>query len=286
MPTFIQINGVDPFSIVYDGLDADSGGVDMAQLGKSLDGYARILATTSNFAVHYVYQKHYDAMDVRVRVQGAEKGSLTIKAVLDYLGQAQLLQGSIGAVLAAVITYTLGKLGRRRDEEEMKHLADITRQALEQAGTQNKETLDRLMALLDKMVDGLAPAARSAVTPIGDGCKEVSVLVGRNQVGKWEEQDKAAIRERAPAAIQPQQWYTVFVSELDTETGSAKVSFNVDDDHRVRARITDPLVSQPNNPYATALADKNPLDVQAKAEVLDGQIVQMSISDAKRSLEK
>jgi hypothetical protein len=65
-------------------------------------------------------------------------------------------------------------------------------------------------------------------------------------------------------------------------SGTAKVSFSDSDPFRCKARITDPCVFEPESAYALALAHQTALIVTAKAEILDGEIVQLYVSDSAR----
>lgn len=262
---------VDPILIIYQGLDADDGGIDMALLAKSLDGYSRILSTATTFALTFVYQKHMDAMPVRVRVQEVQKGSLTIKAAFDFIKQSKLLPG-LQDQLKALLKWIAEKVaGKDTTVSEA-----IVKQMLENEANRD----DKMFQLMDKMVDGLVPAAREASAPIGESCKQITLGQGDDAIVVWDESDRKAIEARVKPTIQPVQEYAIYISELDIATGSAKVTFSDQDDHRVKAKIADPLVFEPKNAYAMALASQRPLVVVAKAEILEGAITLLHVSDA------
>src|SRR5690606_40729169 len=73
------------------------------------------------------------------------------------------------------------------------------------------------------------------------------------------------------------------ISELDMMTGSCKVALESDLTSRISAKIVDPEVRLPNNPYVTALSKLSIISFTAKAEVdEEGNIVNLYISDYHR----
>lgn len=263
---------VDPITISYEGGAADLGGLDMADLAKSLDGYARILGTIASFAVTYEYHKHLDTMPVRARVVSAQVGSLELGAVLDAVAQTSLvtIRDAIGLMLEYVFARLKGK------EEQVNELREPLMRVLDIIDKQ----VDARDATITQLVDGLVPSARKAVAPIGESCQRTLVRVGNREVAVLDEHDKQVILSKEKPVIQPEQTYRVWITELDISAGTAKVSFASDEDYRCRARISDPLVRQPNSAYALAIASQQPVDVRAKAEIVDGQIAMLHISDA------
>jgi hypothetical protein len=72
------------------------------------------------------------------------------------------------------------------------------------------------------------------------------------------------------------------ISELDMMTGACKVALGSDPSTRVAAKITDPAISQPNNPYVKAMAQISTIEFTAKAAINpDGEVVTLFISDCK-----
>jgi predicted dinucleotide-binding enzyme len=146
---------------------------------------------------------------------------------------------------------------------------------IEQSG-QDKQ---QMLTTLGKLAEGLIPAARNAAAPIGETCTTVTVSQDDEALVVWDESDKRAISERIQPAIQPRQVFTIYISELDVVAGTARFSFSQDEQRRFRAKIADPVVVQPHNPYTRALDEQSALNVIAKAEILDGEIVQLHVSD-------
>ena len=78
---------------------------------------------------------------------------------------------------------------------------------------------------------------------------------------------------------------TGLISELDMLSGACTVSLVNDPEtsdpaSRVTARIVDPSVHLPNNPYAQALSEVSSITFTAKAEInADGNVITLCVSD-------
>lgn len=259
-------------TITFDGLEAETGGIDMLLLARSLEGYARILSTTSSFAASMSYQQHMDSMPIRARVQVIRAGSFEIQVFLDFVRQSGILT-NFKEVWKALLEWVIAKLASRPESDGMK---EIVLKQMELIGVMSAEN----NAILDKLVDGLIPAARNAASPIGESCATARLSLGQVEIATWDKDDKVAITSEVKKTIQPTESFDVIISELDVNTGTAKVSIGSESDSRIRAKIADPVVFEPDNPYALALASHTPLRVLAKAEMIGGVIAQLHISDS------
>lgn len=269
-----------PIIITYEGLDADSHSLDMALLAQSIEGFGRIISTVASYALTAQYHRQLDIMPVRAKVQEFSPGSLSIKVALDYLRQGKLVP-DVGDLIKATMKWIMARMAGKKDTDHMK---EALSQLLLQNGTliqNNHECNMRTHDLLDRMADGLLPSARKAVAPVGESCREARLALGQEAITVWNEDDKARIEDKIVPSIQPSQYFNVYVTEIDIATGAAKVSFGIDDQRRIKAKISDPVVFDPGNPYAMALAQQSPLAVLAKSEFVDGEIVMLHISDYK-----
>ena len=262
---------VEHFEIIYEGLDAENGGIDMLLLSRSLEGFARILATGSSFAATLVYQNHMDTMPIRVRVQEFQPGSFRILAVLDWVRQSKILDDS-GEKIKTVLKWLTEKLAHKPKNEALE-------QALNEMIRQNGRNQDEMWAMMNRMADGLLPAAKKATEPIGETCIKTTLALGQETITVYDENDKRAINDNVKTLIQPTQTFNVHVTELDIATGGARITFDQNGGKRIRAKISDPLVNQPDNPYAGALKSQTPILVTAKAEYLDDELIALHISD-------
>lgn len=255
--------------IRYDGGDAARHQIELNVLGESLQGMARILSVTGNFAATGQYVKQYQAMDVKVLVKEPKANCYRIDALIQFAQQHQLFSGSVAPIVAALVAWIFSRAAGNKNE--MKMLKD----ALDKVLAMQSDNQDRLHGTLEKMAEALRPAVRQAVAPVGKSC--TSMTVGGGYV--VDEAKAEAIRSGGDVEVGEERVWELTISELDRETSSAKVRLADDDSRRVRAKITDPLGATVPSPYATALASGEQIKVKAKAVVKDGELDCLYISD-------
>lgn len=266
----------DPISIRYEGDDAEEHLIDLAQLGVSLQGFARILAVSSHFVQTGKYNKQYDALSVKVFAAPVQEHHCyeIMAAIRDVAMSSTLWSGTGGAVLAAIVAYILS----RRQAEEMKHLSAALQTSLQT----NSDTNAKLLATIEKMADALRPAAKQAVAPIGNTCQSISLGTASSPRAVFlRQEDKDRLTAPADTSIEGSRDYVGIISEMDMETGSCKVALEGDEAApRIVAIITDPAGRVANNAYVRAMSEIRSIAFIAKAEIdHDGNIVRLYISD-------
>lgn len=260
-------------SIRYEGGDAAAHAIDLNQLGLSLQGFARILATCAHFVETGKYSKQLDSLAVRVvATEPDEHHCYEVWAYIrSLLSSDNMWSGAGGAVLATVVAYVLS----RRSGEEMKLLKD----ALDKALANNAQTTEKLISTIDRMAEALRPSARLATSPIDKTCNNIDIYSGSSKIVDLDRSKKEYFNQATPTDFIPTKRYSGTISELDIRTGSCKVSLG-ESEHRLPAEITDPIRVMPNNPYALALASQQALSFMAKAELDEnGEIAKLYISD-------
>lgn len=179
----------------------------------------------------------------------------------------------------------------RKKAEEMKHLS----QALQTSIGHYAQTQERMLATIEKLAESLQPAVRQALNPIGQSVNSInfsSPATSRTQATAaiLEGQTKDTVPSRKSHTFAGPRQISGVISELDMLTGSCKVSLQNDaqtlehsaDNHSVRitAKIADPVVGIPNNPYAVALSEASCITFTAKAELdPEGNVVMLYITD-------
>lgn len=264
-----------PFTIRYEGIHAENGAMDMVLLGKSLEGYGRIFAAAGTFADTGVVVRNTDAMTVTMRVTAPRPGSFVVDGFLTWVNQSALAIGVSVAATAPIMEFILKRLSNQKQGSDIQSVIELLREHLYWSKDQDL----RNRALIEKLVEQQLSAARSAVMPISRSASSISVQHEGKELCVWTQADKEVIETKQPKVIQPQQIYEIWITELDIATGAAKVAFSPGATDRLRAKISDPLVSEATNPYAAALYSQSPILVQAKAEIQDNAIVTLHISD-------
>ncbi|CAK7069712.1 MAG: hypothetical protein KER_03054 [Kerstersia gyiorum] len=263
-------------SIRYEGGDADGHTIDLHQLGQSLQGMARILAVSAHFTETGKYNKQFDTLSVKVVAEPVDKHHCyeVTATILQVATSGALWSGLGTALLMAVLGYVFN----RRKAEEMKHLSD----ALKQSISQQAEVQERMLLTIEKLADSLQPSVRQALAPIGQSVESINLRRrgAPNERVVLDRETKELAQVGKNHAITGPHHMSGIISELDMVSGSCKVSLESDPDNRVPAKIVDPVVSMPNNPYAQALSQISTIAFTAKAEIdADGCVVTLYISD-------
>lgn len=263
-------------SIRYEGGDASRHTIDLHQLGVSLQGLARVLAVSAHFVETGKYNKQFDTLSVRVVAEPVEEHNCyeLVATIMSISGNLGFWSGLGTTGIAAVVGYVFN----RRKGEEMKHLSAALNKTLDQQATAQ----ERMLATIERLADALQPAVRQALAPIGQSVESINLR------GKGESQPRVVLdretKELAAAdkdnTITESRQMSGIISELDMLTGSCKVALGSDPSTRVSAKVVDPVIGRPNNPYVQAMAQLSVLDFIAKAEIdAEGEVVTLFISD-------
>jgi hypothetical protein len=175
--------------------------------------------------------------------------------------------------------------------EEMKYLSH----ALEASIGQQAKTQERMLATIEKLAESLQPAVRQALSPVDQSVNSINVTSPATSATpaaavSLESQTKDTVPTRKSHTFSGPRQISGVISELDMLTGSCKVSLQNDaqtlehsaDNQSVRitAKIVDPVIGVPNNPYAEALSNASSITFTAKAELdPEGNVVMLYITD-------
>lgn len=263
-------------SIRYKGGDAIGHSIDLHQLGQSLQGFARILAVSAHFAETGKYNKQFDTLSVRVLAEPVkEHNCYEVTATILKIASSKELWSGLGTALCMGV---IGYIFNRRKEEEMKHLSDALKQSL----SQQAETQERMLATIEKLADALQPSVRQALTPIGQSVESINLRQESDSQARIHldrETKELASVDKNNTITSAKQFFGV-ISELDMLTGACKVALESDPSTRVPAKIVDPVVQLPNNPYVQAMSKIAIIEFTAKAEIdIEGNTVNLYISD-------
>lgn len=262
--------------IHYDGLDATRHELELGSLGESLQGVSKILGVVGHFVSTLQYAKQQQALSVRVIARPPTEGSFDVGLVIEFVRQHQILSGSANAI-STILKWIFARNSGQK--EEMQALKESLNRSLELLAGQNQPVVDRLATTVERLADALRPSMVSAVAPVGKSCR---VLRFGNQGPVVDEATADAIRAESADEVTDAREWSILITELDVENGTAKVRLTGEgeDSKRFRARISDPAFDLVGNLYATALLNASALRVIAKATLRDGEIQMLYISDA------
>lgn len=266
------------FEVRYDGNDAEKHAIGAAELSESLAGFNRILATAGHFAVTGEFVKKAPAQNVRVFVTAPEAKCFNVPfEIWELAKQHQVFQGLAGAVIAAVVTYVVARAANRNSE--MKHLAAALQTALAQNGQRDQAVIDRMLTTIDKMADSLRPSVRQAVAPIGESC--ATVRIGGEGGITLNAEDKKQINAISESEITSEREFKAVITELDRENATGKARLEGDEDARVPMTITDPAFRIAESTYLKAFVTGQQITLIGKAELSEGDIKRLYVSNSK-----
>ena len=273
-----------PIVIRYDGLDADGHLIELGLLGQSIQGASRLLGSAGSIAITGQYAKQSKALSVRILAGQPRAHCWELPAIIATIlpAAAPMLPifkeaATVAATKAVtgVANYAISKIGGRNKEAEMAR--DIAIKALEEMGHTSRATVEAI----ERVALGQRPAIKLFVSPVGESCANARIgdpIYGAISVD-------VATRERIdapePAEIRETADYEILISEFDLKNHSCKFSLREQDNpnDRFSGEITDPIARTPHNPYSSALDNQRWLWVRAKAEIKDGELEKLYISD-------
>lgn len=270
-------------TVRFDGLAASGHSIDLGELSESLAGINRIVTSASNFAVAGRPGLRKSDRIVRVIAKEPKANCYSIQLAVQHLSQIPLFQDYgievLGGLAVSVITYIFANAANKR--EEMKHLSASLDTAIKALAASEQHAVSRSLETVERMAQQLHPAVRRAVQPIGTSASTLTVSAGTTAPLVVDEADKEAIVEGPSVTVDDEAVFTVVISELDMVTGGCRLTVQGEaSDSRHEARVTDPVVGLPNNPYVEAMAEQRPLKVRAKATRKDGELDKLFISNS------
>lgn len=269
-----------PIVIKYDGLDADQHEIELSSFAESIKGLEKIISVAATFAINQRYIKRRDAMEIRVMATTPSEGSFSLPLILAWVSQNALASNVVGGLIVAVVSYIFSKLSGNK--QEMKELRTALETAIKELGNKDQAVVGRLLDTIDNMAASLRPAAKQALTPVGDSVSSLSVLSKDQKVNPFivGVAEKDAIISENDTEIIAEREYKVRFHEMNKDTNSCRISFLNDDEIRIPAIIVDPCISLVENTYITAFANNAYITVKAKASMKDGEIIKLFISDS------
>lgn len=283
----------DPIVIRYDGLEADGHVIDLGMLGQSIQGAARLLGSAGSIVVTGHFIKQTPSFAVRVLARPPEAHCFEIIVHLDALapvGMATLpifpiIQDGAKKVatkaVTGIVNYALSKLSGKKSEMELAQ--NVAIKALEEMGQTSRAAFEAM----ERMSASQRSAIKLFVAPIGEACSVARIGDQANGAVLIDTAARAVIDAPEDIEIGETSEYEVLITEFDIKNRSCKLSFRDQEEAELRVvgEITDPAAQLPKNPYSTALDNQRWIWVRAKAQMKQGEIEKLYISDlAPRSL--
>jgi hypothetical protein len=262
----------------YDGLDAEKHEIDLYEFGKSAQGIAKIIATVADFSLTGNFQPNKKDLCCKVSVKETKANCFSFMAIIEHIDKSPTLTLFAGTVSATIFTGSLAYVWAciTNKKAEMKALENTLSKAIEELGRKDETT--KLLATLEKMALALIPAAKQAVSPIGNTCDTLKFGENGSYYATIDKEDKAEIHGEKFTVTNETQ-YRVLIDEFDMRKKTCKVALRDDLQTRYSAKITDPQAELANNKYALAMAKKAIVTIKAKTKEYENITKEFVISD-------
>jgi hypothetical protein len=277
----------DPIILRYEGLDADRHQVDLGQVAVSLQGAAQLIGSASSAMITGQYAKRAPALSVRVYAGIARDGCWELPAIIVPVAPiaaamfppiAEIGKRAATRAVTAAVNYVVAKVSGQSND--VKRTLDSLDQAVAELGQTARHGYDAI----ERMAAQQRPAARNLVVPIGQSCSVIYLGIKDDGAIPIDSATRSAIDAPDPVEITDTRSYEIFISELDTKNRTCKFSLRDDDpDHRISGEITDPVIQAAHNPYLEAFAAQRWVSVLGKAQLKDGEMEKLFISDVHTS---
>lgn len=280
--------------IKYDGRDADKHTVDMRLLGRSLQGFDRIISDGIILLSEKRLPKHGERAILKVQAKEPVVGTQSIVGLIqDNAGLLplgwQLLTDSTGAIISHWVSFVLEHFSGRPDaaEKHLKAIMELNRDHIAARDKSDERWLaeqaqwrDQLFALANK----LAIAATQAVAPVGPSVRNVQFSAGQSSPFEVDEAMADAIRSKGELSVGDLQRMTLKTEGVRDHTRSLFV-VHPDEDGYITANVKDPIFDEWPNAYTEAASRKATIQVQAKPAYRAGRMERIYIMDFEKELE-
>jgi hypothetical protein len=170
----------------------------------------------------------------------------------------------------------------RRGQDQMKYLSA----ALQKAIQNNQEnylalsnTVEKMVAVVEKLADALRPAASDSPSLSGHPCRRIDPFVHGTPFTMRDPENKRILDLVFDQGSEDASPCIGVISEFDMADGTCLVSLKGERD-RIPAVVLDPRFSLPNNPYVEAMSAVYALPMIARLERDEsGNLVKVFIVD-------
>ena len=277
-----------PIEIKFEGGDADDNQIDAYHLGESLKGTSRLYTSVAKFWFCGDLTKRGPA-HIRLVVGPPREGSVTYAIYLLMQHGELALYPSLLFQLADLALPPLIKAvfaARTGQSREMEKALDVISQLAAQnhdlAKTVHENDFaekSKLIALVDRLTDNNKVPLRQMAQPIGRSVRSLIHFSRTDHEAIVDEPTAEVMRAKDEMTVGDQTQFTACLLMVDTVTGACKAEID-GIEVAIRAKITDPNLQQPHNPYTMALDLKSEIKIVAKPVYTDGEITSLYISDA------
>ncbi|MHC1947305.1 hypothetical protein IF803_23270 [Bradyrhizobium sp. UFLA06-06] len=268
----------------YDGLDADSHVIELGTLGQSIQGASRLLGSAGSIVLTGQFAKHTSALSVRVLAGQPRAHCWELPAILVSVAPVvtpllptikEAAKVAATKAVTGIVNFAISTVGHKPKEAEM--AKEVAVKALEEMGHTSRTAIEAM----ERLAMSQRPAVRLFVSPVGESCSIARIGDPNFGAIAVDQEMRRSIESSEPIEISASAEYDVLISEFDLKNRSCKFSLRDQDDpnDRFNGEITDPVAQLPQNPYSDALNSQRWIRVRAKAQLKNGELEKLFISD-------
>ncbi|WP_139165392.1 hypothetical protein [Filomicrobium insigne] len=281
--------------------------IDAQQLGRSLAGIGRLYRSVNHFYFTGKMPTKIRKSEVQILVGPPQEGSISYALwVLIAHGTLPMYPQLLAEfsdictpeVVKAVIAKRAGqtKIAEKAIDkiaEIAEHNAELSKRFIEyaqlvEAGHQERARADqqdkaKLLGVIERLGQLNASAMTEMVAPVGPSVRQLVHSKGDTAEYVIDEPVADAIRSRGVLEVQEAISMTVRIEAVDKIRRTCKI-ISGDGTPPITGKITDPVVTEPQNVYTRALDNATPIVVTGKPVLKDGDWHAFYISGA-RALE-
>ena len=280
---------VDPFWLAYDGLDADGHTADALYVGQSLQGTARVYNSIINmhFAGRVVSPA---AQSIRIHVGPTQEGSLLYMIYMMMVHGKMAVYPEIFFELAsfAVPHFLKAIIARRSGQTKlMEKMVDLIHDMhvrnsdfAKQVHADHVMEKSQILGIVERLAISNKKPLSDMAAPVGRTVRQIEHFKGTADPVIVDEPIAEALRSKEEAIVGELQQFAGTILAVDKITGAGKLLLDGETEP-TKAKITDPVLSVPENVYTHALDTAARVVIDAKPVLKEGGISTLYISDAR-----
>ena len=288
---------ISAMGLKFDGMAADRHILDAIEFSKSLEGSSRLYRLVAHYCVHGEVMRPRTHSDLRCYTMPSEKGShesllvILTGLVHEIPAFADVYKKALDWLISKIMGFIKDKLSGQGNVndlvETIKHRAErdaelnsILANGLIKANDNLAGLQERLIDTLPTLIAAAQPNLRKALTPLGSSCTKMTQFPELSEPVVVTEAEALAIRSDEELIVGKADYFTVTrFHSLSLDTGACRIEL---EGHTglIHGKVDDIALTQPGNPYSSALNSHSALRVRAKPVYKDDELHKLFITES------
>lgn len=292
---------VAPFSVTYDGNDADKHIISARQLGESIIGASNLYTATAHYCMFGTIPKGNYKKELQCFAKPAKEKCFEYQVFIAAIASEYALHGEIYKDgLGFLFSRTIEAIRKiwLKPGDTIKVTEELVELMKEQSRNNTAiqtvlangliKSNDNLASLHGKLIDTLPEIAgltrsqgRMLVSPVGNTCTSITQFSETDEKILITEAEAEVIRGGDEMEVdEMQQFICKRIKEVNELNGHCILEIDGFDE-LIIGKIGDPALESPNNVYTKALNNHSQFTISAKPVLKNGLLHKLFISDAR-----